>query len=107
MSIIVSTLSSRATTTTNPLDDWTRPRLVVSIIANDEWQERDERLPAGMGWIAHRVALWNQHFDNPVDDDTDDSVDTSEDSILPPLENSVDDEAEEADDDIPLAIIVD
>ena len=104
MSIIVSTLSSRATTTTNPSDDWTRPRLVVSIITNDEWQERDEWLPVGMRWVAYWVAAWNQHFGHPVDDDTDDSVHTSEDSILP-LENSVDHEAEEADDDIPALIV--
>ena len=95
MSIIVSTLSSRVTLTTNPPDDWARPRLLVSIITNDEWQ-RDEWWPGWGTWNQH--FSWNRHFRNPADDDTDYSDDSSEDS-LPPLESS--DEAEESDDDIP------
>ena len=118
MSIIVSTLSSRVTLTTNPPDDWARPRLLVSIITNDEWQ-RDEWWPGWGTWNQH--FSWNRHFrnsadddtdysddsledslppleSNPADDDTDHSDDSSEDS-LPPLESS--DEAEESDDDIP------
>ena len=119
MSIIVSTLSSRVTLTTNPPDDWARPRLLVSIITNDEWQ-RDEWWP---GWgTRNQHFSWNQHVRNPADDDTDYSDDSSEDSLpplesnpayddtdhhsddssedsLPPLESS--DEAEESDDDIP------